>query len=93
MNGTKSCKVSTVVNASICADVGNINSYFYLQHEFEQAKKRNKIIIMRYNSLYKQSNWLPGYFSDYEDEAHLFWEKGLSGKSWVITYTLKGSWV
>lgn len=79
-NGTKSCKVSTTVDASTSADIGNINSYSYLQHEFEQAKKRNKTIIVLYNSLYKQSNWLPGYLSDYVDEAHPFWKKDSSGK-------------
>ena len=61
------------------ADVGNINTYSYLQHEFEQAKKKNKTIIVLYNSLHKQSSWLPDYLSDYEEDAHPFWKKGIWG--------------
>lgn len=77
--GTKTCKVSKVYDASKSADIGNINSYSYLQHEFEQAKKRNKTIIIVYNSLIKQPSWLPGYLSGYEDDAHPFWKKDSLG--------------
>ena len=78
-NGTKECKVSSTADASKSADVGCINRYSYLRHEFEQAKKRNKTIIVLYNSLNKQSSWLPGYLSDYEDDAHPFWKKDIWG--------------
>ena len=61
-------------------DVGNINSYSYLKHEFMQAKKQNKTIIIVYNSLNKQSKWLPSYMSEYEEDAHPFWKKNDKGK-------------
>ncbi len=56
-------------------DVGNINSYSYLQHEFEQAKRRGKNIIIVYNSIYKMPSWLPSYMSEYEAIAEPFWVK------------------
>ena len=77
--GTKKCKVKKTYNASSVGNVGNINSYSYLRHEFEQAKKKNKTIIVVYNSLYKQPEWLPGYLSDYKDDAKPFWVKNVSG--------------
>lgn len=40
VNGSTVCKISQTYPPQ--ADVGNINSYSYLQHEFEQAKKRKK---------------------------------------------------
>ena len=49
-NGIKRCKVPAVVPSHIDGDVGNINTYSYLQHEFEQAKKKKKSIIIVYNS-------------------------------------------
>ncbi|MBU3803731.1 MAG: hypothetical protein H9872_03095 [Candidatus Cellulosilyticum pullistercoris] len=70
-NGSKTCKVSHTVRAT--DDVGNINTYSYLRHEFEQAKKRKKTIIVVYNSLRKESTWLPSYMKDYEKEAQPFW--------------------
>ena len=44
-NGTKACKVSSVSTSGKNDDVGNINKYSYLRHEFEQAKKKKKTII------------------------------------------------
>lgn len=41
-NGTKTCKVYSTTDSYNNPDVGNINNYSYLRHEFEQAKKRNK---------------------------------------------------
>lgn len=72
-NGSKFCKFSDTVPADPNGDVGYINSYSYLQHEFEQAKKRNKKIIVVYNSLNKQNSWLPDYMSEYKDIAIPFW--------------------
>lgn len=72
-NGTKPCKVVSTVTVGVNDDVGNINSYSYLKHEFEQAKKRNKTIIIVYNSLRKEVNWLPSYMKGYEDIAKPFW--------------------
>ena len=70
-NGTKWCKVGSTVSAG--DDVGSINSYSYIRHEFEQAERRGKNIIVLYNSLYKQPKWLPSYMSGYEDVAVPFW--------------------
>ena len=61
-------------------DVGYINTVSYLEHEFLQAQKKNKTIIIVYNSLNKQAGWLPSYMSGYEEEAHPFWIKNASGE-------------
>lgn len=84
VNGSTICKwVST---SSAGDNVGNINTYSYLQHEFEQAKKRGKPIIVVYNSLQKQSTWLPSYMKDYESDAQPFWKKNYLGEK-VGDYT------
>ena len=79
-NGTKACKVYFTKEMGPNEDVGNINDYSYLRHEFEQAKKKNKTIIVVYNSLYKQSKWLPKYMEEYEDVAHPFWKTNILGE-------------
>lgn len=84
-NGKKACKVFSTSPASD-GNVGNINSYSYLRHEFEQAKKKNKTIIIVYNSTRKESAWLPGYMSGYEDDAKPFWTTNADGKK-VGDYT------
>ena len=71
VNGAKMCKVYDTIGAG--ENVGSINSYSYLRHEFEQAKKRKKPIIIVYNSFYNKSSWLPSYMTDYEDDAQPFW--------------------
>jgi len=76
-NGKLFCKM--FFEPSSNGDVEIINSYSYLQHEFEQAKKRNKNIIVVYNSIYKQPSWLPLYMADYKDVAEPFWIKGTLG--------------
>lgn len=73
INGSKTCKVSSTVSSG--DDVGSINTYSYLRHEFEQAKKREKHIIVLYNSLRKELNWLPSYMKDYELDSKPFWIK------------------
>ncbi len=78
-NGTKWCKVSTTYAAS-SDNVGSINTYSYLRHEFEQAKKAKKKIIIVYNSLRYESDWLPGYMAGYERLAHPFWKKNYYGE-------------
>lgn len=78
-NGTKTCKVYSVFDASESDDVGEINSYSYLKHEFLQAVKRNKTIIIIYNSLYKQPSWLPEYMENYDFLAQPFWTKDYWG--------------
>ncbi|EEM8340744.1 hypothetical protein DFQ66_22825 [Salmonella enterica subsp. enterica serovar Amager] len=74
-NGSKPCKVCHMSFPGVDDDVGNINKYSYLQHEFEQAKKRKKTIIVVYNSLRKESSWLPSYMEDYKLNAQPFWTK------------------
>lgn len=78
-NGTKPCKVSSTSTPGKNDDIGYINSFSYLKHEFKQAEKRNKTIIVVYNSLRKESNWLPSYMKNYEDDARPFWTKNSSG--------------
>lgn len=77
-NGSKVCKVYNTSDA-YDMNVGNINAYSYIRHEFEQAKKRNKVIIVVYNSLRKEEDWLPAYMKDYESVAHPFWIKNSNG--------------
>ena len=82
-NGSKSCKVYHTSTPGADDDVGSINQYSYLQHEFEQAKKRkntkNQIVIV-YNSLRKESSWLPSYMEGYESVAQPFWTKNILGE-------------
>ncbi|MDE4541250.1 TIR domain-containing protein [Thermoanaerobacterium sp. R66] len=80
INGSKPCKVSMTCSPGADDDVGNINAYSYLRHEFEQAKKRKKPIIVVYNSLQKETNWLPSYMADYESDAQPFWIKNNYGE-------------
>lgn len=54
-------------------DVSPINNYSYLRHEFEQAKKKGKKIIILYNSTRNESSWLPSYMRGYENNAYPFW--------------------
>ena len=72
-NGTTVCKVDTTVDVGPYDDVGRINGYSYLKHEFQQAKKKGKSIVVVYNSLNKQPGWLPDYMSGYEAVAQPFW--------------------
>ena len=78
-NGTKWCKVPTTYPAT-SDNVGSINSYSYLRHEFEQAKRAGKKILILYNSMRYESVWLPGYMSDYEYIAHPFWKRDSNGE-------------
>lgn len=79
-NGTSYCKVSYVSTPGSNDNYGNINSCSYIEHEFRQAEKRGKTIIILYNSLYKCSEWLPSYMKDYEDQAQPFWIKNSWGE-------------
>lgn len=77
--GTKNCKWLAVSTPKPEDDLGNINIYSYLEHEFRQAKRKKKTIIVVYNSLYKQPSWLPSYMCDYELEAYPFWIRNKFG--------------
>ena len=78
--GSKICKVQKTISTGPNDNVGCINSYSYLRHEFEQAKKKGKTIIILYNSTRKESLWLPSYMSGYENIAVPFWKISESGK-------------
>jgi len=78
-NGTKPCKVTSTITPGPNDNVGNINSFSYLKHEFEQAKKKGKIIIILYNSLRKESSWLPSYMKGFENDAVPFWTTNIYG--------------
>ena len=78
INGKKLCKWTSTSPASD-GNVGNINAYSYLRHEFEQAKIKGKPIIIVYNSTRYESSWLPSYMKDYEDNAVPFWIKDIYG--------------
>ena len=60
-NGSKVCKVYNTSDTD-GTNVGNINAYSYIRHEFEQAKKRNKVIIVVYNSLRKRNKLAPSLY-------------------------------
>ncbi len=79
-NGTKACKVSCTYPPDPDGDVGNVNEYSYLMHEFEQAKKRRKTIIVIYNSMNREPDWLPSYMKDYKSVANPFWIKNAYGE-------------
>ena len=78
-NGTKWCKVSMTCDAP-SDNVGSINNYSYLRHEFEQAKKARRKIIIVYNSLRNESEWFPTYMDGYESIAHPFWRRNAFGE-------------
>ena len=82
-NGSTICKIfGMTFTPGPNDDVGKINAFSYLKHEFLQAEKRGKNIIIVYNSLYKQPSWLPSYMKDYEDWAQPFWvNNGRGGRS------------
>ena len=67
------CKVAITSTSGEDDDVGNINNYSYLRHEFEQAKRKKRTIIIVYNSVRKEKSWLPSYMNGYEDCAMPFW--------------------
>lgn len=80
VNGIKACKIFSTSTPGENEDFGNINRYSYLRHEFEQAKKKKKAIIIVYNSTRKEVSWLPSYMSGYEDYAKPFWKYDAYGR-------------
>lgn len=86
-NGASFCKVyGQPTTPGPNDDYREINSFSYLEHEFRQAVKKRKRIIIIYNSFNKQSNWLPSYMSGYENDAHPFWKHDALGRK-VGDYT------
>ena len=85
--GSKLCNVYSLTQFGNNDDVSPINSCSYLRHEFEQAKKKGKKIIIIYNSYYKQPSWLPSYMSGYENIAVAFWTRNINGNR-IGNYTV-----
>lgn len=86
-NGTTYCKIyGNAVTPRPDEDLGRINTFSYIEHEFRQAVRKSKTIIIVYNSLYKQPGWLPSYMSGYENDAHPFWKYDATGRK-VGDYT------
>ena len=79
VNGAKWCKYPSTYPAS-SDNVGSINTYSYLRHEFEQAKKAKKKIIILYNSMRNEFSWLPDYMDGYEHSAYPFWKLNAYGQ-------------
>lgn len=79
VNGLKMCKYASTRSVGENEDVGMINSYSYLRHEFEQADKKKKRIIIVYNSKNKQETWLPNYMLKYANLAFPFWTENAWG--------------
>lgn len=77
-NGSTICK--TYITPNDDDNVNYVNSYSYLRHEFMQAEKKGKTIIILYNALYNEPNWLPSYMKGYEQQAHLFWKRNVLGE-------------
>ena len=78
--GVKPCKVSVTFTPGQDDDFGCINPYSYLRHEFEQAKKKKKHIIIVYNSTRKEASWLPSYMAGYQSLAVPFWTTNVYGE-------------
>lgn len=79
-NGIKACKVFSISTPGETEDCGNINKYSYLRHEFEQAKKKKKPMIIFYNSMRKETSWLPKYMDGFEGYAVPFWKYDALGR-------------
>ena len=79
-NGLKECKAYITSVPGTSDDFGEINNCSYLRHEFEQAKKKEKTIIIVYNSTRKEEHWLPSYMDGYESLARPFWKFDVNGK-------------
>lgn len=77
--GISICKWDIVSTPGPNDDLGSINTCSYLKHEFLQAKRKGKPIIIVYNALNKQPSWLPNYMKEYESEAYAFWTKNILG--------------
>lgn len=72
-NGRKRCKYESVTYSNPNEDIGYINSCSYLEHEFKQSIRKNKKIIIIYNSMRRETSWLPDYMKKYESIATPFY--------------------
>ena len=91
-NGQTICKIhGPVYTPGPKEDTGYINSWSYLEHEFRQAERKEKRIVIVYNSLNKQPSWLPSYMRDYEYSAEPFWIKNVYGERTGNYQFIKGA--
>lgn len=72
-NGVQPCNRYFYNPSGDNGDCCYVNSWSYLRHEYEQAVKKNKGIIVLYNSTRKEKEWLPSYLKQYESIAIPFW--------------------
>lgn len=86
-NGQKFCHYKYLYQDG--GDVNVINNYSYLRHEFEQAKKRGKTIVILYNSTRYETSWLPSYMRGYENNAIPFWTTDVYGYKVGNYYQIK----
>lgn len=77
--GMSICKYDEIYTPRSNNNLGNINTYSYLEHEFRQSVLMKKTIIIVYNSLYNQKSWLPSYMRNFSTEAVPFWTKNIWG--------------
>ncbi|MBR0405800.1 MAG: hypothetical protein IJI68_11495 [Eggerthellaceae bacterium] len=78
-NGKSICKWPLTSDPDPDGDLGNINTFSYIEHEFRQAQRRGKKIIVVYNSLNRQIGWLPSYMKGCGDCAEPFWVRDALG--------------
>ena len=88
-NGSKFCDRSYGYNYlfGYSNDVNPVNSYSYLRHEFEQAKAKNKEIVILFNSTRYEYSWLPSYMKGFESRSFPFWNMGWNN-NWVPNYQM-----
>lgn len=70
-NGISFCKFLSTSPATV--DVGNVNNYSFIEHEYRQAIFKNKQIYIFYNSLNNMCSWLPNYMDNSCFSAYPFW--------------------
>lgn len=72
-NGKQLCKVRNLVSCLSDTDVCVINEFSFIRHEYEQAKWKNKQLVILYNSSRNEYEWLPDYMKESLEYAHPFW--------------------
>lgn len=70
-NGISFCKFPSTSPTTV--DVGNVNNYSFIEHEYRQAIYKNKQIYIFYNSLNNMFSWLPRYMNNSCLSAYPFW--------------------
>lgn len=74
-SGIEDCKYYDIQKTDLEEDVGYINRYSYLEHEYREAIRKNKTIVVLYNSAMKMASWLPEYMITKAENAQPFWIK------------------